>query len=275
MRAQDQLEQWLLKQADQWIDRRPQRPVPPQRLARARLVAHRGAYDNQQVFENTIPAFERFRRAGGWGIELDVRWTRDGVPVISHDPDGRRLFSVDGTIAEMDMATLRRRLPLVPSLADIVARFGGRLHLMVEIKCLPPRDRRSSAALLQRHFEGLTPSRDYHFLSLDYPLLQYLVFTPREACIPIARVNFGKIRRRAEAYGWGGVAGHYILIRRRQVEALHQRGFRVGTGFVNSPNSLYRELNRGVDWLFSDRPLQLQRMVSASHPGQPGDGPRP
>ena len=272
MRLQDQLEQWLLKRADQWVDRRPQRTVPPPRLARARLVAHRGAYDNQQVFENTIPAFERFRRAGGWGIELDVRWTRDGVPVISHDPDGRRLFGVDRAIADMDLASLRQRLPLVPSLADILARFGGRLHLMVEIKCLPPRDRRASAALLQRHFEGLTPSRDYHFLSLDYPLLQYLAVTPREACIPIARVNFGKVKRAAEAYGWGGVAGHYTLIRRRQVAALHRRGLRVGTGFVNSPNSLHRELRQEVDWLFSDRPLGLQRMVSSAMPGQAGAG---
>ena len=273
MRLRDQLEQWLLKRADQWVDRRPQRPVRPPRLARARLVAHRGAYDNQQVFENTLPAFERFRRAGGWGIELDVRWTRDGVPVISHDPDGRRLFGVDHPIADMDLATLRQRLPLVPPLADIVTRFGGRLHLMVEIKCLPPRDYRPPAALLQRHFDGLTPSRDYHFLSLDHRLLQQLAFTPREACIPIARVNSGKVRRMAEIYGWGGVAGHYALIRRRQVAALHRRGFRVGTGFVNSTNSLHRELNRGVDWLFSDRPLGLQRMVSSSMPGQAGAGP--
>jgi len=275
MRLQDQLEQWFLKRVDQWIDRRPQRPVPPQRLARARIVAHRGAYDNQQVFENTIPAFERFQSAGGWGIELDVRWTSDGVPVISHDPDGRRLFDGDRAIADMDLETLRQRLPLVPTLADIVTRFGGRLHLMVEIKCLPPRGQRPSAALLQRHFEGLTPSRDYHFLSLDYRLLQRLAFTPQEACIPIARVTSGKVRRKAEIYGWGGVAGHYALIRRRQVEALHRRGFRVGTGFVNSPNSLHRELDRGVDWLFSDRPLVLQRLVSSVLPA-PWDGrPRP
>ena len=78
MHLQDQLEQWFLKRVDQWMDHRPQRSVPPRRLARARIVAHRGAYDNQQVFENTLPAFERFRSAGGWGIELDVRWTSDG-----------------------------------------------------------------------------------------------------------------------------------------------------------------------------------------------------
>jgi glycerophosphoryl diester phosphodiesterase len=262
MRVQDRLEQWFLKRADQWIDRQPQRPVPKRRLARARIVAHRGAYDNQGVYENTIAAFEQFEAAGGWGIELDVRWTADGVPVVSHDPDGRRLFGVETPIADMDLATLRRHLPLVPTLAEIVTRFGGRLHLMVEVKCLPHRDGRDAAALLQRDFERLIPCRDYHLLSLDYRLLQRLAFTPRAACIPIARINFRKIKHVAEAHRWGGIAGHYALILHRQVDALHDGGFKVGTGFVNSPNSLQRELNRGVDWLFSDQPLVVQKVLS-------------
>ena len=131
---------------------------------------------------------------------------------------------------------------------------------------LPTLGRPSPASLSS----GLTPSRDYHFLSLDHRLLQQLAFTPREACIPIARVNSGKVRRMAEIYGWGGVAGHYALIRRRQVAALHRRGFRVGTGFVNSANSLHRELNRGVDWLFSDRPLVFTAPCIVCSPGAIG-----
>jgi len=276
MRVRDKLEQWFLKGVDRWAERHPEHPAAPRRLAAARIVAHRGAYDNREVFENTIAAFERFRTAGGWGIELDVRWTRDGVPVVSHDPDGGRLFGVDRPIADMDLATLQRHLPLVPALTDVVARFGGRLHLMVEIKCLPHRERRHPAALLRRCFEALIPGRDYHLLSLDRRLLQRLAFRPEAACIPIARLNFRKIRQAAESNGWGGIAGHYALIRRRQVDALHRGGFSVGTGFVNSPNSLHRELNRGVDWLFSDRPLAVQRLLSPpARTAQPGDGPTP
>jgi glycerophosphoryl diester phosphodiesterase len=133
---------------------------------------------------------------------------------------------------------------------------------MVELKCLPPGDGRDPAAFLWRHFQGLTPVRDYHLLSLDCRLLKHLAFTPRSACIPIARANFRKVQRAAQAHGWGGIAGHYVLILGRQVNALHRRGLRVGTGFVNSPNALQRELNRGVDWLFSDRPLAVQRALS-------------
>src|SRR5918996_1994440 len=49
------------------------------------VVAHRGA--SSSTPENTIPAFEEAARAGADVIELDVRLTRDGVPVVLHDPD--------------------------------------------------------------------------------------------------------------------------------------------------------------------------------------------
>ena len=264
MRAQALLEQWLLKRADHWVARRRPRRVSARRLAAARIVAHRGVYDNRLVFENTMAAFDLFREAGGWGIELDVRWTRDGVPVVSHDPDGRRLFGVPRPIADMNLAALQRLLPQVPTLAAVIARFGGQLHLMVEIKSERCFDVTRQRNILARHFEHLTPGRDYHLLSLDPDLLRCFNFVPAHACVPIAQMNLRQVNRAAQANAWGGMAGHYALIGRRHIEAMHRRGCQIGTGFVNSPNCLYREVARGVDWLFSDRARALQKITTRS-----------
>ena len=262
MRVQTLLEQWLLKRADQWVARRRLPPPPVRKLAAVRIVAHRGVYDNRLVFENTMAAFERFHAAGGWGIELDVRWTRDGVPVISHDPDGRRLFGVQRQIADMDLAALQRQLPQVPTLAAVIERFGGQLHLMVEIKSEPHFDLHYQRKTLQHHFESLTPGRDYHLLSLDPDMLQRLRFSPADTCIPIAQMNLRQVYRAAQVNGWGGIAGHYALIRRRPIEVMHSNDCQVGTGYINSPNCLYREVTRGVDWLFSDQALVLQKIAT-------------
>lgn len=260
MRVQNLLEQWFLKAADQIVARRRPPPLIRQ-LAEARIVAHRGGYDNRRVFENTMAAFERFQHAGGWGIELDIHWSREGVPVVSHDPDGRRLFGVPQRIADMDLETLHRRLPLVPTLASVVERFGGRLHLMVEIKALSPAGASRSREILQSYFGHLVAGRDYHLLSLDPALLSRLGFSPPQACIPIARAATGNIRQAVRSNAWGGMAGHYALVGRRHIAAMHGCGCQVGTGFVNSRGCLHREVARGVDWLFSDRPLALQRML--------------
>jgi glycerophosphoryl diester phosphodiesterase len=70
------------------------------------------------------------------------------------------------------------------------------------------------------------------------------------------------VNRAAQANAWGGMAGHYALIGQRHIEGMHHRGFQIGTGFVNSRNCLYREVARGVDWLFSDQALALQKITT-------------
>ena len=44
------------------------------------IVAHRGVHD--EFPENTLPAFERAIELGADAVELDVRLTADGVPVV-------------------------------------------------------------------------------------------------------------------------------------------------------------------------------------------------
>src|SRR5690349_5807424 len=70
----------------------PQPRPSAEALAQARLVAHRGAHDGRRVLENTLEAFETACRAGAWGLEFDVRWTSDHVPVVHHDVTLERLF---------------------------------------------------------------------------------------------------------------------------------------------------------------------------------------
>ena len=270
MHLQSLIEQWLLKRADQWVARRHQPRPSISKLTAARLVAHRGVYDNRQVFENSLVAFERFRRVGGWGIELDIRWTRDGEPVVSHDPDGWRLFGIRRPISDMSLATLQNMLPLVPTLEAVVTQFGGHLHLMVEIKTDPHLDVRRQRESLAYHLMGLSPGQDFHLLSLDSDRLRRLRFSPPQSCIPIAYMNLRPAFRAARMHAWGGIAGHYALIRSGHILALKSRGIRVGTGYVNSRQCLYREVARGVDWLFSDQPLALQRMLTSN----PAEGHR-
>jgi glycerophosphoryl diester phosphodiesterase len=35
----------------------------------------------------------------------------------------------------------------------------------------------------------------------------------------------------------------------------------VGTGYVRTPNCLFRELNRGVDWIFSNHAAEVQALL--------------
>jgi glycerophosphoryl diester phosphodiesterase len=233
-------------------------------LRDCRLVAHRGAHDNVGVLENTMTAFRLARSRGIWGIECDVRWSADLVPVIHHDPDTRRVFGRDLTLVEQRFSDLREELPELPSLAELIAEFGGTTHLMLELKAdaFPDPDRQRR--ILREHLEPLVPGRDYHLLALDPALFELADFVPRRHCLPVSELGVGRLSAAVIEGGFGGLLGHFLLLNER-VRRRHARaGQRIGTGFVASKNCLFRELNRGVEWIFTNDAVKLQRIVNES-----------
>src|SRR4029450_8386641 len=66
------------------------------------VVAHRGASSTRP--ENTIPSFEEAIRLGAGIVEFDVRLSRDGVPVVIHDPAVDRTTDGTGLVHELGVA---------------------------------------------------------------------------------------------------------------------------------------------------------------------------
>ncbi len=234
------------------------RPRPShQALLEGKIISHRGEHDNLQVKENTIAAFARVAEAGAWGIEFDVRWTRDLEPVVIHDTDTRRVFDVELTVAETSLSELRQRVPEIPTLSEVVERFAGVCHLMVELKHdgLGAEDARENR--LQEIFTPLSAGDDYHFLALQCDLFNLVKFAGTVACLPVAELDMGRVSREALLHDFAGACGHYLLLNKGMIKHHHRQGQKVGTGFITSRFSLYRELNRGVDWVFTNHALRL------------------
>ena len=244
--------------ATRWF---PRRRPPGERLEECRIVSHRGDFDNRSIFENTLPAFDRIAAAGVWGIEFDVRWTRDLVPVVIHDADTRRVFQQEIVLDQISFADLKVSLPQIPTLEEMLQRYGKKLHLMVEIKkeVYPRPDYQNR--VLEGLFSPLAPNTDYHLLSLNPEMFQFLDFVPSATFLPVAELNVRQLSELSAGENYGGLLGHYLLMSNRVLDLHHRRGQKTGTGFVESGNCLYRELNRGVEWIFSNSAAALQSLV--------------
>lgn len=234
-----------------------------------RLVAHRGAHGPDAAVENTLDAFQLCADASAWAVETDIRLTRDGEPVIHHDPDCGRLFGrPDLAIAETDFASLRAAIPALPHLREVIERFAGTLHLMLEVKeswrVRPGYPKRVAASLT-----GLEPGRDYHLLSLEPDHLEGFHNIPKSAFVDVAWMNAGTIIHQNLALGHGGVAGSFALLGSRRLAQLRSAGRKIGTGFVENGGALRREVHRGADWIFTDRILQMQALVNREQQGGP------
>ncbi|MFH2204734.1 MAG: glycerophosphodiester phosphodiesterase family protein [Elusimicrobiota bacterium] len=83
-----------------------------------KIAAHRGASGDRP--ENTLAAFRRALEQGCRAFECDVRQTKDGELVLSHDPDLKRTAGVNAEIGARTYAELARH--------DVGAWFGERFR---------------------------------------------------------------------------------------------------------------------------------------------------
>ncbi|RDS62693.1 glycerophosphodiester phosphodiesterase [Streptomyces sp. M7] len=87
-------------------------------------VAHRG--DPYRVRENTLHSLRSALALGADAVEIDVRLTRDGVPVLLHDATLRRLWELDRPLLSLSAAEVRGvTAGGVPTLEEALAVCEG------------------------------------------------------------------------------------------------------------------------------------------------------
>ena len=107
------------------------------------LIAHRGASDDAP--ENTLAAFDLALEQGVGELEMDIHLAKGGVPVIIHDPAVDRTTNGAGPVGDKTLAELKRldagswfgpsfAGQRIPTLAEILERYGRRAILHVELK---------------------------------------------------------------------------------------------------------------------------------------------
>lgn len=256
-----QLENGLLRATEALFATIPRKnPTATQRNA-CHIVSHRGVRDGINVHENTLAAFDAAAAAGVWGIEFDIRWTRDLQPVVHHDADMQRVFGLPRRIADLTLAELRNLQPLIPTLAEMIDRYGGRLHLMIEIKAEPYPDAAAQQTRLLELMRPLTPVADYHFMALEVDSFEHVRGLPPACWLPIATTNVAVMSTFAIANDCGGLTGHYLLLGKRLRQRHTDAGQAIGVGYPAHHNVLLREVNRGTRWVFSNQAARLQSML--------------
>ena len=256
------IERLLLRCVDSIFKLWPRHSPEPDALRACKIVSHRGEHDNPSVYENTFAAFDRALVQGTWGIEFDVRWTRDLQPVVAHDPDLKRVFGIETTIADVEFHELRSHCSQVPLLSEVVAAYGKQMHFMVELKeeIYPEPDRQN--AIFKDCFAPLKPGADYHLMSLTPQMFDLITFAPPSIFIPIAGLDMARFSKLALEKRYGGVAGHYLLLTDAILKQHRQKDQLAGTGYPGSKNCLFREVNRGVEWIFSNNAGELQEIIN-------------
>jgi glycerophosphoryl diester phosphodiesterase len=108
-----------------------------------KITAHRGS--KVRAPENTLSALKRAIAEGADYAEIDVQTTADGVVVLLHDADLRRVASVSRRLRDIDYEELRDidvgswfaaefSSERVPTLQEAIDAARGRIKLNIELK---------------------------------------------------------------------------------------------------------------------------------------------
>src|SRR3954471_19401513 len=101
-----------------------------------KVIGHRGAA--AYAPENTLASFREARRRGATWVEIDVKLTADGVPIVMHDESLKRTTGIDRLVAETPRTDLPKDVPTFEEAIACFAELG--LGCNVEIKPCPGRE---------------------------------------------------------------------------------------------------------------------------------------
>ena len=214
----DKLEKPVFLISNEVFAHLPSRMPSLTKLKKAKIVAHRGAFDNKSIFENTLDSIQACLNSHIWGVELDIRWTKDLKPVIFHDSDLNRMFGVNKKINQLTWKEIKAQYSIIPSLDEVVQQFGHKIHFFFELKNDDAFEKKAKIGIknqykkISRALSSLSPIQDFHFMSFDSNQFNYLDNYPSETFIPIAQINIVETMDLAKKNKYAGVACHYLFL---------------------------------------------------------------
>lgn len=240
-----------------------------------RLYAHRGSPVHPSS-ENTVPAVAASLSAGADGVEVDLRLSRDGVLVLSHDPDLRRTAGSPLQIAGASWEDLRgtcagRGVPLA-RVEWLLAAAAGR-PLVLELKQPPPGLTPPTAQALVRVLSTLTAAGLPVSVTVSSfsPALVATVRAAAPARLGLRTALLGRLCdqptalvRRALDAGHDEVHPHVgaLLAQPSAVRLAHALGLAVVPWTVNRPRAVRRLAALGVDAMITDVPVSARLALS-------------
>jgi glycerophosphoryl diester phosphodiesterase len=217
-------------------------------------IGHRGAAGH--VTGNTLASIAKALALGVDFVELDVRATRDGHPVVFHDRRVDGTTDGSGAVIELTLEEMGRLRTAdgrpIPTLDDALAAINNRVGLMLDIKS-PGIVERVSASVTENKFGR--PIIYASFLHAELLAVKRLApGAPTMALLDSVPVHPTAFARDA-AVSHVGIG--IDCVSAEFVSALHREGLRVFVYTVNEPSDIMWVRSLGVDGIISDFPERI------------------
>ncbi|MEU9854383.1 glycerophosphodiester phosphodiesterase [Streptomyces sp. NPDC047974] len=211
------------------------------------VVGHRG--DPYRARENTLPSIGSAFERGADAVEVDVRLTEDGVPVLLHDDTLKRLWGHDRPLSSLTHARLRELTSDgVPTLREALLAAGPH-RLMLD---LPGGNEESVRRIVGTVREAGAGERVFYCAGA-VAMLQVRAADPHAeialtwtSLAPARPVLLDAVRPKWLNYRFG-------LVSPALTERVHRDGLLVSAWTPDTRRSMRRLIANGVDSITTNR----------------------
>ncbi|MCW5732770.1 MAG: glycerophosphoryl diester phosphodiesterase [Enhydrobacter sp.] len=226
-----------------------------------RVIGHRGAM--AYAPENTLGSFREAKRRGASWVEIDVKLTADGVPVLMHDSTLARTMGIDRLVAEMPRAELPREVPTFEEAIDCFRELG--LGCNVEIKPCAGRaaeTARATVETLRRCWPSALPAPLLSSFE-DASLAAAYHAAPEFARALLIDVLGDDWRARAEAVGAAGINTNGKRLTAPRAVEVRRSGYALSVYTINDGDVARALVGMGVDCVITDAPDVILQALGA------------
>lgn len=240
-----------------------------------KVIGHRGACGYAP--ENTLESIKTAAEMGITWVEIDVRLTKDFVPVIFHDDSLERTTNGSGNVADITYEELQAleagswyaesfsgvKIPTLEEAIDVI--LDHKMGLNLEIKPAPGQEKETAEAALD------TLSRIWD--DADKLLLSSFQHVSLEVCKDMAPDWKRALLLKEPAKNWSELAeyleveainfdGRKADFNRELIELYIEDGYNTLAYTINDPQRARTLISWGVDGVFSDVPDVIDGTLS-------------
>lgn len=225
------------------------------------VIAHRGS--GVGPFENTLRGMQMAITWGADGIECDVQSSHDGELVVFHDATLDRLTNGSGLVTEQTLEDLKRfhvgEGEQIPTLAEVLTLLKSQPQFIIN---LDVKVQGIEVKILKE-----IQSRNLFDRTLVSSFVPQVLMKFRELNADIATgwiysYNYENPVKEAKKIGCSALHPRLDLVSEDLRQASRQQGLMLNPWSVNSEVDMRRFIDLGVDWIITDNPRRLLRILN-------------
>ncbi|WP_280644828.1 MULTISPECIES: glycerophosphodiester phosphodiesterase family protein [unclassified Dysgonomonas] len=233
---------------------------------RNKVIAHRGAWKNQDASQNSLKALDKAIEIGCEASEFDVWLSADNEVVLSHDP------VIGGKKVEETTAKELYTIPLkdgdyLPSLVQYIERIKkqNKTRLVLEVKASQLGVERSKAVAEAsvRMVHDMKAQAWVDYITFSFEAAERIRELDPSAKILYLEAN--KTLDEVKTAGMSGIDYHYsnFIKDAGLAQKARDKGLLTNAWTVNKEDDLRSMLGQGIDYITTDEPELLLNILGS------------